>query len=358
VLAQEIDEHQLNAANFLGLAEIRLASGDTAGALELLRRLVVVVGSPFENLDPAAALLEKTGHNKEAVEFLEQLVKSAPWNSAYRLRLARAKIAADSGAPPARGELVSVASASSATYDLRLKAAAGLSGQSHGDLGSEELNLLANPSTITTANADKFYFYEARISAAKISKDPQTKIQLLSHCVIDFPRRTEARYPLFETEVAVKEYDFALGALEPVLSTFKVSRTLEAPADEQILSRDEPQADADEPAKLSTSGSALSRAEQARIAAMLGDTMIRLNRPDESLPYLRTAQKLETSTRVRQHLARDIADVRESLRVQRLNASRQPLLHEPLEQDRLVRPRLVAHVVHRISTRDNGGTQR
>ncbi len=101
VFAREIEEHQLVAANFLGLAEIRLASGDTPGALDLLHRLVVVVGNPFENLDPAAALLEKTGHHAEAIEFLDQLVKSAPWDSSYRLRLAKARLAAGKDAASA-----------------------------------------------------------------------------------------------------------------------------------------------------------------------------------------------------------------------------------------------------------------
>jgi len=51
VFARELEDHQLVAANVLGLAEIRIAAGDTPGAVELLRRLVVVVGNPFENLD-------------------------------------------------------------------------------------------------------------------------------------------------------------------------------------------------------------------------------------------------------------------------------------------------------------------
>src|SRR6266478_4552138 len=102
VFAQEIDEHQLVAANFLGLAEIRLAAGDTSGAVDLLRRLVLVVGNPYENLDPAAALLEKTGHNAEALEFLDQLVKAAPWEFSYRVRLAKAKIAAGRKTPRER----------------------------------------------------------------------------------------------------------------------------------------------------------------------------------------------------------------------------------------------------------------
>ena len=111
VFAREIDEHKLDAANFLGLAEIRIAAGDTPGAVELLRRLVVVVGNPFENLDPAAALLEKTGHNAEAIEFLEQLVKASPWEAAYRLRLAKAKVAAGQDVDSAQNALTAIASA-------------------------------------------------------------------------------------------------------------------------------------------------------------------------------------------------------------------------------------------------------
>ena len=42
---------------------------DTAQTLALLRRMNLVAGQPFENLDAAAALLEKTGHPAEAVEF-------------------------------------------------------------------------------------------------------------------------------------------------------------------------------------------------------------------------------------------------------------------------------------------------
>ena len=56
VRAKDLGDWATYATNFLGLAEIRLAAGDTAGALDLLRRLAVVVGNPFENLDPAAAL--------------------------------------------------------------------------------------------------------------------------------------------------------------------------------------------------------------------------------------------------------------------------------------------------------------
>jgi len=40
-------------------------------------------------------------------------------------------------------------------------------------------------------------------------------------------------------------------------------------------------------------------------------------------------------------LASEIADLKSILSVQRDNAARQPLLHEALEQDRVVRPKLI-----------------
>src|SRR5208337_4132330 len=98
-------------------------------------------------------------------EFLDQLVKSAPWEPSYRLRLAKAKLAAKDAAgaqasTQAQDSLAAIASGPSTPYDLRLKAAVALAGRPHSDLGSGELNLLAGPAAATTtAAADKFYFY-------------------------------------------------------------------------------------------------------------------------------------------------------------------------------------------------------
>jgi len=345
VFAREIEEHQLVAANFLGLAEIRLASGDTAGALDLLRRLVVAVGSPFENLDPAAALLEKTGHNAEAIEFLDQLVKSAPWDASYHLRLAKAKLAADKDAAGAQDALAGVAAGLNTSYDLRLKASVALAGRAHSDLGSGELNLLAgSPSAITAAAADKFYFYASRMKAAQNAADSQTKMQLLSHCVIDFPRRDEARVPLFQAAAAANSNEYAIGVLEPLFQTqFLRNDVVEATEEEQIVSSgDDEQVSGDEASAPATAAAKLSRAQQSEVAQMIGDAMGRLGRFADALSYYQTARRSETSPAVRKTLKRKIADTRTVLRMQYQNAGRQPLLHEAPEQDRVVRPRLVA----------------
>jgi predicted Zn-dependent protease len=348
VFAREIDEHQLNAANFLGLAEIRLASKDTSGALDLLRRLVVAVGNPFENLDPAAALLEKAGHNAEAIEFLDQLVKSAPWDPSFRLRLAKARLAVAQDAPASREMLTSVASGSNVPYDLRIKAALGLGpGRTISNLGSGELNLLAEyHENIPPAAADKFYFYEARVKAAQNAADPQTKLQLLSHCVIDLPRRDEARVPLFQAAASMHSDEFAIAMLDPLLRTQflgSAARPTQNSEDDQIIgSGDEEGTENDDSGMGVTPSPGLSRAQQAQLAQMIGETMARLNRLSDAVSYFEIARRFRTSPAARKDLAHKIADLKTTLRIQLQNAARQPLLHEALEQDRIVRPRLLA----------------
>ena len=341
VFAREIEEHQLSAPNFLGLAELRLASGDTAGAVDLLRRLVTVVGKPFENLDPAAALLEKTGHNEQSLEFLEKLVQSAPWDPTYQLRLVKAQLAAGKGAASAQPALTRLASNSAVPYAVRIQAAESLAGSTHSDLGSGELNLLAtDPERIPAGGADKFYFYEARMKAAQNLPDAKARLELLSHCLIDFPRRDEARIPLFESAVSMQANEFALGALEPILMT----QILNSSVARQPLGQAEGAAsnDEEESAEPTTARAAtsLSRVQQARIANMVGDTFLRLDRIADAVPYFETARRLESSAAERNKLRRKVDDTQAVLRVQGQNASRQPVLHDALEQDRLVHPRL------------------
>lgn len=352
VFAREIAERQLVAANFLGLAEIRLASGETGGALDLLHRLVVAVGNPYENLDPAAALLEKTGHNAEATEFLDQLVKSEPWNASYRLRLARVKLAADKDTKSAQDALTAIAAGPNYSYELRLKAAVALAGRPHSDLGSGELNLLVGPpSELTATGADKFYFYEARIRAAQTSRDTQTKLQLFSHCLLDFPRRDEARVPLFQAAAAAQLNDFALGVIEPVLHTqfshtqFSRPSVAEVGNEEEQITTSAGEEDAvEEPNTPATAGPRLSRAQQAQVMQMIGDALSRLNRLSEAVAYYTSARRIESSPVIRAALLHKIAEAKNTLRIQQQNAARQPLLHEALEQDRIVRPQLLAHV--------------
>ncbi|HET8826267.1 MAG TPA: hypothetical protein VFM77_14110, partial [Terriglobales bacterium] len=357
VFAREIDEHQLVASNFLGLAEIRIASGDMPGALDLLRRLVSVVGNPFENLDPAAALLEKTGHNAEAIEFLNQLVKSAPWDAFYQLRLAKAKVVAGQEPPSAEAALTTIASASANAYGLRSQAALALKGRAHADLGSGELNFLAADVAGSPTAADKFYFYEARIEAAQTVADTRLKLQLLIHCIIDFPRRDEARLPLFQIAVSAHQDELALAVIQPVFHQYTQSYTAPS-AEEQIVGIDENDSeDADDNGPAILSSAKLTRSQQTQVAQTLGEIMLRLGRPTEALPYFQTARRLEATQPNRKVLDKKIADLKSLIRIQQQNVARQPILHQALDQDRIVRARLTARAISTTQPSIKGGVK-
>jgi hypothetical protein len=94
VYTNQMTAGALDQPTFLGLAEVKLEDNDTAGAMALLRRMVLVSGEPFTGLDPAAALLERTHHMTEASEFLSTLIKAEPWNQDAKRRLAEAQGAA------------------------------------------------------------------------------------------------------------------------------------------------------------------------------------------------------------------------------------------------------------------------
>ncbi len=348
VFAREIENHQLVASNFLGLAEIRIAAGDTPGAIELLRRLVLVVGNPYENLDPAAALLEKTGHAAEAVEFLDQLVKSAPWEPSYRLRFEKARIAAKD-ANSSIDALAKIASSSGAAYSVRVEAAIALSGaHAADDLGSAELKLLSGgPHSISTAAADHAFFYDARLKAAENVTDARAKLPPLNEALADTPARGDARIPLFKAAESIHSDQLALLAIEPLLREQLLRPTSRNESnEEEIVSSGDTETDpADEEAPAQAYAAAkLSPAEQAQISLAVASAMVRLQRSNEALTYLQLAQNLEKVPARRKEITGKLTEVRSELRRERLNLARQPILHQDLEQDRVVRPRLVARV--------------
>ena len=91
----QLEQHDLSPSTFLGFAEIRLQESDLKSALALLRRMTLVAGGPFENLTNAAALLNKTGHSTEALEFLKQRVQAVPWDLDASEQLAQTSKDAD-----------------------------------------------------------------------------------------------------------------------------------------------------------------------------------------------------------------------------------------------------------------------
>jgi tetratricopeptide (TPR) repeat protein len=85
---RDLDQQILTPETFLGLAEVRLESGEAPAAIGLLRRMNLVSGAPFENLTAAATLLERFGRRTEAMEFLAARVRAVPWDSQARDQMA------------------------------------------------------------------------------------------------------------------------------------------------------------------------------------------------------------------------------------------------------------------------------
>ena len=82
----------------------------------------------------------------------------------------------------------------------------------------------------------------------------------------------------------------------------------------------------------------------------------RTGRIADALSYFQAARRWETSGPVRKQLLRKINEMKEILRIQQENTARRPSLHEDLEQDRIVRPRLMAKT-SASSTAPRGGVK-
>ncbi len=117
---RELSAGRLIAANFLGLAEVKLQRSDAAGALALLNRMALVADDPFDTLLPAAELLAKYAKTKDAADFLRRRIQAVPWDSDAKARLARTLPA---GAAERAQLLAAAINDSQAAYRVRADAA-------------------------------------------------------------------------------------------------------------------------------------------------------------------------------------------------------------------------------------------
>src|SRR5208282_4603918 len=116
--------------------------------------------------------------------------------------------------------------------------------------------------------------------------------------------------------------EFAIGVLGPLLHSQFIGSTARSTPDsedEQIISSDNGSVDEEgtesgdsiTPVALSPR---LSRAQQAQVAQMIGETMARLNRLSDAVSYFEIARRSQTSPAARKDLAHKIADLKAALR--------------------------------------------
>ncbi|HEV2495485.1 MAG TPA: hypothetical protein VG204_20705 [Terriglobia bacterium] len=343
VYTREIDAHNLTPANFLGLAEIRLQSGDSERGVALLRRMALVAGEPFENLNAAAELLLKYGHAAEATEFLSARVKAVPWDDQARVELAKTEIAAHHGSTST--SLSSVAASSLASYSTRAAAAEALAlARAQGaSLGSGELDLLAKGRAQDATAAEQPGYFYARIQAAERVGDPATRVRLLLGAVAIQPLDESTRVPLFRAAVAAGQDQLAYSAIQPLLnegyagsyqypSRFRNAEGTE-PAEEEVYANPSESVEFLPRIKLSAE-------EKPALAAQVAEVLEKLHWLSEAARYWTIAVALAPAGPSHDEFQSRLRKVKAQIRLEQRDVARRPVVTEHLEQKVTVRPRL------------------
>jgi hypothetical protein len=320
IYRRELDTEEPSASAFLGLAEIELERKNLAGALALLRRMPLVTSDPFGSFEPAAALLERFGHTAEAREFRQARVRSAPWDRAAAVALARSTkdittlraLAADRQTP----------------YESRASAANALSGDKA--LGSVELDLLAQTAPIAVAQAEQRYFFHARVKAASQASSAPVRVRLVRGALAINPDAGTTRPLLFDAALAARQPHTAVAVWHTLLADSSVGYWLSEERDGSRSAR--------HLAQDFLSGAGLDVSQRASIAQGLARAFRDLERRAAARLMLGIAGELNPALSVDAELRL----LNESIRIEEENRRRMPLIRSALEQPGRVRPKIIA----------------
>ena len=312
VYTRQLDREELARPVFLGLAEIRLQQGNIPAALELLHRLTLVVGEPFDNLAASAALLERLNRPSEALEFRRARVQAVPWDADAQIALARADIAAAQDRAGALDRLARVAESPKERYAVRVEAARAFAsaGGRLGRRAQTEIDWLRAISDLTPAAADRPMFVAARLAAAERATEPSARINLLLAAVAADPAGAGLRVPLFRAELAGGKPADAIEAIQPILARNR-----------------------------SLTNIGLTAAARARLARELGEAHQQVDRLPEAVRFFTIALEGQSAAE-RAPTRQRITRLNEEIGRRARNAARQPHIVEALDQPQLVRPRI------------------
>lgn len=303
-----LEQGSYDASTFLGLAEVLLESGQSA--TPLLQRMVLLVPEPFETLRPAAQLLQRFNQSAESREFLRKRVQAVPWDASARTELAA--LEGDSA------QLRAIASDPQVAYADRAEAASKLKGVS--GLGSAELDLLASGNPISPVQAERPYFFRARVSAAQSSSNNAVRARLLRSAVGIAPDDRSVRVALFRTLLEAKSYAAAAGLWEPELHWVQ-SDDMEEHAERWLAQ-----------------GFLREYPDRARIATELSRAYLQMDRPGPARTLLAIAREIDPSSVT----VAQVAALEKEVERRAANRARMPVITEGVEQPGRVRPRLTA----------------
>ena len=323
---REIRSGHLEAANFLGLAEVKLQRNDTAEAIALLHRMALVVEDGFNTLLPAAQLLGKYGKATEATDFIRRRVKAVPWDSEAKVQLARTL-------PSATAErerlLTAAVTDGQAAYQLRAEAARLAAPRPVAGVAGTELALMSAAS-ITPDAAAKPYQLETRIEAARESTNPEVQLRLWREALALAPFDERVRLGVLRAAITLHRDNLALALVQ-------AGARPEMGFDEETPDRYQPYRQPRVASILPQMQ--LTEQERADIAESLAAAGERLDDLPAAQRYLRAAIDLRPPAQrvaLTAHLNALIAEQDRRAK----NTARQPLIKNVIEQDRIVRPRI------------------
>jgi len=315
VYNRELKAGKFDAANFLGLTEIRIAEGDPAGAVALLRRASLISGAAFSTLEPAAALLERTGHPTEAAAFLADLKKAEPWNQEVRERLAGTRVDASSA-----DVLAGVAKSGDATYATRVAAALALRKMKAATLsGTEaELILLSSQTPLSEAEVSKPYFAASRLEAAASlnGANAGARVKLLAGAIAIDPRQEAGKIALFRAALEARQDARAIAIANVIMPPYLMNEGEFMPwVADQFASN-------------------LAAADRVAAALALGNAHQRMGDLRAALRSFQIAQQLQPAAAT----LRSVETIRAQMETDAKNNARRPVVTNNLDQDRLVHP--------------------
>jgi tetratricopeptide (TPR) repeat protein len=334
VYERALDSRELTAPNFLGLAAIDLDEKNAAAAVQLLQRLTLVSSDPYTDTDSAASLLERRGQFSQAIQFLQPLAEAFPWEPGYKVRLAVAQLKVDPHAQAALGVLAAVAADQKAKYADRLNAAIALNGHGAGtSLGSGELDLLSHAGCPSADDADKPFFVEARRVAAACATSDKTREELLRAALAEAPQNQQVRVQYLLPAFASGQDARALIAGESIL--------------DGILSQESWQSSAITYTNRYTrrlgvpSAPEISPADASKLEWFAIHAWEKRQEPEKALTFI-TAAKIWERDPAQLHLLEKEGDrLQTDINREQENDARAPKIHNELDQDRVVRPRLL-----------------
>ena len=342
VYEQALAARDFSAPNFLGLAAIRLDSGDIPGAMQLLQRMILVSGDLYPDMDSAASLLEERNHPAEALQFLRPLSQASPWNAGYKVRLGKALLAITPQSPDALAMIEAVAGDPGAEYSQRAAAAEALKGRAQPGAfgGAAELALLAQPGCPTPQQASQPLFVQARLAAAACASTDAVREPLLRGALALAPGDGHTRLIYVWAAFASGDDTNALLAATPLLLASPYTGDAGYQYDYGNVSFGYGYGYNNQ----GNGGAARTSADEGRLYLLVAHALEK--RQEDAVALQLTQLGLPLAKGSPQYAALQAEQERLAavVRRQQQNAARAPAIHPALDQDHVVRPRLIGEV--------------